>query len=122
MKNPENLQFRSLSIPVLSSETFIQNPCCCTTFQKTSGMPGKLKLKHLHFPVPVLFFPKGKRMNDNKYQDIDFGQVLIGLIKLAICLPLLWWLIPRLPMVRDFYIFFTETLPSLFRLFFFGPL
>lgn len=60
------------------------------------------------------------QQNDNA---VPFsGAFFPGCIKLAIAIPLIVWLFPRISMVQDFRIFFTETLPSLFRLFLFGDL
>ncbi len=42
-------------------------------------------------------------MNDEDDDKLppSFGEIVWGLIKLAIALPLLWWLFPTLPIVRD---------------------
>lgn len=50
---------------------------------------------------------------------ISFAAIFFGAVRLAITLPLLVWLFPKLPIVRDTYEFITETLPDLFRLLFF---
>ena len=52
----------------------------------------------------------------------SIGAFFLGCIKLAIAIPLIVWLFPRISMVQDFRIFFTETLPFLFRLLRFGDL
>lgn len=47
---------------------------------------------------------------------VSVGLFLWNLIKLAIILPLMLWLLSKQDMVRDTYEFITETLPYLFSL------
>lgn len=47
---------------------------------------------------------------------VSVGLFLWNLIKLAIILPLILWLLSKQDMVRDTYEFITETLPYLLRL------
>ena len=47
---------------------------------------------------------------------VSFAVIFWGAIRLAIVLPLLAWLFPKLPIVRDVYEFITETLPYLFSI------
>lgn len=47
---------------------------------------------------------------------VSVGLFLWNLIKLAIILPLILWLLSKQDMVRDTYEFITETLPYLFSL------
>lgn len=47
---------------------------------------------------------------------VSVGLFLWNLIKLAIILPLILWLLSKQDMVRDTYEFFTETLPYLFSI------
>ena len=61
------------------------------------------------------------QQNDNAVS-CSIGAFFLGCIKLAIAIPLIVWLFPRISTVQDFRIFFTETLPFLFRLFLFGDL
>ena len=56
---------------------------------------------------------------DCKNSQVSVGLFLWNLIKLAIILPLILWLLSKQDMVRDTYEFITETLPDLFRLLFF---
>ena len=39
-------------------------------------------------------------MNCDENNSVSFG-VIWGVIKLAIALPLIWWLFPRLPIIED---------------------
>lgn len=59
-------------------------------------------------------------MNCEENTDISIEALIWGAIRLAVALPLLWWGFTHCEMVQDFYLFFSETLPSLLRLFFFG--
>lgn len=47
---------------------------------------------------------------------VSVGLFLWNLIKLAIILPLILWLLSKQDMVRDTYEFITETLPYLFSI------
>ncbi len=40
-------------------------------------------------------------MNCTGNNSLSFGALIWGAIKLAIALPLIWWLFPRLPIVED---------------------
>lgn len=40
-------------------------------------------------------------MNDDEKFSASIGAIFIGAIKLAFIIPLIWWLFPRLPIVRD---------------------
>lgn len=59
-------------------------------------------------------------MNCQAEKTFSFGALICGAFKLAIALPLLWWGISHCEMLQDIHTFFSATLPSLFRLLFFG--
>ncbi|MEI3040464.1 MAG: hypothetical protein V8T90_15485 [Victivallales bacterium] len=40
-------------------------------------------------------------MNSDEKFSVSIGAVFMGAIKLAIALPLIWWLFPRLPIIED---------------------
>ena len=40
-------------------------------------------------------------MNCDENTSVSFGEIVWGVMKLAIVLPLIWWLFPTLPIVRD---------------------
>ncbi len=40
-------------------------------------------------------------MNCDENNSVSFGEIVWGVIKLAIALPLIWWLFPRLPIIED---------------------
>ena len=41
-------------------------------------------------------------------KNFSFGALFSGAFKLAIVLPLLWWLFPKLPVVRDLILLFKD--------------